>query len=38
MKRLVLCFAALVVIFFMPDQAASQIREKAEGLLNAVIA
>lgn len=38
MKRLVLCFAALVVIFLMPDQAASQIREKAEGLLNAVIA
>lgn len=38
MKRLVSCFAALVVIFLMPDQAASQIREKAEGLLNAVIA
>ena len=38
MKRLVLCFAALAVIFLMPGRAASQIREKAEGLLNAVIA
>lgn len=37
MKRLVICFAVISALFFMPFRATSQIREKAEGLLNAVI-
>ena len=37
MKRLVICFAVISALFFMPSRATSQIREKAEGLLNAVI-
>lgn len=37
MKRLMLCIAVLSAIFLMPSRATSQIREKAEGLLNAVI-
>ena len=36
MKRLVICFAVISALFFMPSRATSQIREKAEGLLNAV--
>lgn len=38
MKHLVLIIAALVAIFLTPTRATSQIREKAEDLLNAVIA
>lgn len=38
MKHLVLIIAALAAIFLMPTRATSQIREKAEDLLNAVIA
>ena len=37
MKQLILCIATLSAIFLMPSRATSQIREKAEGLLNAVI-
>ena len=37
MKQLILCIAAISAIFLMPSRATSQIREKAEGLLNAVI-
>lgn len=37
MKRLVICFAVISALFLMPSRATSQIREKAEGLLNAVI-
>ncbi|WP_288205626.1 mechanosensitive ion channel family protein [uncultured Parabacteroides sp.] len=37
MKHLVLCIAVISAIFLMPTRGTSQIREKAEGLLNAVI-